>query len=131
MALSISYAHCAACTCRAGAASGRPDCATLSAERSPVVAEVPRAQLAGFQTDKGGWPEPSPRTAALKVPLNLRIDRKLDTHLKQRAAAAQIPTSALVPRLRRQAMREPGAPVLTEERVEAITRRVLAETKAG
>jgi antitoxin component of RelBE/YafQ-DinJ toxin-antitoxin module len=69
--------------------------------------------------------------AALEVPLNLRIDRKLDTQLKQRAAAAQIPTSALVRRLLRQAMREPGAPVLTEERVEAIVRRVLAETKGG
>lgn len=67
--------------------------------------------------------------AALEVPLNLRIDRKLDSQLKQRAAAAQIPTSALVRRLLRQAMREPDAPVLTEERVEAIARRVLAEAQ--
>ena len=68
-------------------------------------------------------------TSALEIPLNLRIDKKLEAQLKQRAAAAQIPTSALVRRLLRQAMREPDAPVLTEERVEAIARRVLAEAK--
>ena len=73
--------------------------------------------------------EAAETAAALEVPLNLRIDRKLDSQLRQRAAAAQIPTSALVRRLLRQAMREPDAPVLTEERVEAIARRVLAETK--
>ena len=73
--------------------------------------------------------EAAERAAALEVPLNLRIDKKLDAQLKQRAAAVQIPTSALVRRVLRQAMREPDAPVLTEERVEAIARRVLAEAK--
>jgi hypothetical protein len=73
--------------------------------------------------------EAAETAAALEVPLNLRIDRKLDTQLRQRAAAAQIPTSALVRRLLRQAMREPDALVLTEERVEAIARRVLAEAQ--
>jgi len=73
--------------------------------------------------------EAAETAAALEVPLNLRIDKKLDTQLKQRAAAAQIPTSALVRRLLRQAMREPDAPVLTEERVGTIARRVLAEAK--
>ena len=73
--------------------------------------------------------EAAETAAALEVPLNLRIDKKLDTQLKQRAAAAQIPTSALVRRLLRRAMREPDAAVLTEEQVEAIARRVLAEAK--
>jgi predicted HicB family RNase H-like nuclease len=73
--------------------------------------------------------EAAERAAVLEVPLNLRIDKQLDARLKQRAAAAQIPTSALVRRLLRQAMREPDAPVLTEEQVEAIARRVLAEAK--
>ena len=73
--------------------------------------------------------EAAETAAALEVPLNLRIDKKLDTQLKQRAAAAQIPTSALVRRLLRRAMHEPDTPVLTEEQVEAIARRVLAEAK--
>ncbi|MDN5919264.1 MAG: ribbon-helix-helix protein, CopG family [Pseudonocardia sp.] len=68
------------------------------------------------------------RNAALDVPLNLRIDRDLDAQLKQRAAAAQIPTSALVRRLLRQAVHAPAAPVLTVEQVEAIARRVVADT---
>lgn len=68
------------------------------------------------------------RNAALDVPLNLRIDRSLDAQLKQRAADAQIPISALVRRLLRQAVHDPGAPVLTVDQVEAIARRVLADT---
>ncbi|HEY5855068.1 MAG TPA: ribbon-helix-helix protein, CopG family [Aldersonia sp.] len=71
------------------------------------------------------------RDATLDVPLNLRIDRDLDAQLKRRAAAAQIPTSALVRRLLRQAMHDPDAPVLTVEQVEAIARRVLAESADG
>ena len=73
--------------------------------------------------------EAAERAAALEIPLNLRIDKQLDAQLKQRAAAAQIPTSALVRRLLRQAMREPDVPAITEERVEAIARRVVAEAK--
>jgi predicted HicB family RNase H-like nuclease len=68
------------------------------------------------------------RNAALDVPLNLRIDKDLDTRLKQQAAAAQIPTSALVRRLLRQAVHDPAASVLTVEQVEAIARRVVAES---
>ena len=68
------------------------------------------------------------RNAALDVPLNLRIDRDLDAELKRQAAAAQIPTSALVRRLLRQAVRDSGASVLTVEQVEAIARRVVAES---
>ena len=49
---------------------------------------------------------------------------------RQHPASAQIPTSALVRRLLRQAPREPGAPVLTEERAEAIAWTVLAEAQA-
>ncbi len=41
--------------------------------------------------------------AALDVPLHLRIDRELDVQLRQQAAEAHIPTSALVRRLLRQA----------------------------
>ena len=68
------------------------------------------------------------RNAALDVPLNLRIDRHLDEQLKRQAAAAQIPTSALVRRLLRQAVHDSGASVLTVEQVEAIARRVVAES---
>ena len=68
------------------------------------------------------------RNTALDVPLNLRIDKDLDTRLKQQAAAAQIPTSALVRRLLRQAVHDPAASVLTVEQVEAIARRVVAES---
>ena len=69
------------------------------------------------------------RQAALDVPLNLRIDRDLDAQLKRRAAAAGIPTSALVRRLLRQALHDRGAAVVTVEDVEAIARRVLAENR--
>lgn len=71
--------------------------------------------------------EAAERNATLDVPLNLRIDQELDFQLKRRAAAAQIPTSALVRQLLRQAVRNPDAPVLTVEDVEAIARRVLAD----
>jgi predicted HicB family RNase H-like nuclease len=68
------------------------------------------------------------RNTALDVPLNLRIDKNLDQRLKQQAAAAQIPTSALVRRLLREAIDGPGTSVLTTEQVEAIARRVVAES---
>lgn len=69
------------------------------------------------------------KNAALTIPLNLRIDAALDSQLKQRAAAAQIPTSALVRRLLREALNTSEAPVVTVEQVEAIARRVLAEAR--
>jgi predicted HicB family RNase H-like nuclease len=68
------------------------------------------------------------RNAALDMPLNLRIDKDLDAQLKRQAAAAQIPTSALVRRLLRQAVQDPSGQVLTVEQVEAIARRVVAES---
>ncbi|MGH3503588.1 MAG: ribbon-helix-helix protein, CopG family [Nocardioidaceae bacterium] len=86
----------------------------IRAEYAEEEAEAAEAEVAEHET-------------ALDVPLNLRIDRHLDAQLKREAAAAQIPTSALVRRLLRQALQEPQAPVLTVEQVEAIARRVLAE----
>ncbi|MGI9156936.1 MAG: alpha-hydroxy-acid oxidizing protein [Marmoricola sp.] len=68
------------------------------------------------------------RNATLDVPLNLRIDKELDAQLKRQAAAAQIPTSALVRRLLRQAVQDPSGQVHTVEQVEAIARRVVAES---
>jgi len=66
--------------------------------------------------------------AALNVPLNLRITKGLDAQLRQRAAAEQIPTSALVRRLLASAVQVVAtAPVLTVEQVEAIARRVATE----
>jgi len=43
--------------------------------------------------------EAAENAAALDVPLSLRITRELDGQLRRRAAAEQIPTSALVRRL--------------------------------
>jgi len=59
--------------------------------------------------------------------LDLRIDRELDTQLRRRAAAAQIPTSALVRRLLGQTVhgRDPDSP--TAAAVEDIARRVVRE----
>ena len=65
--------------------------------------------------------------AVLDVPLNLRIDKDLDAQLKQRATATQIPVSALVFRLLREAIVAPEAQSLTVEQVEQIARRVLTE----
>ncbi|MDQ2849423.1 MAG: ribbon-helix-helix protein, CopG family [Actinomycetota bacterium] len=67
------------------------------------------------------------RNAALEIPLNLRIDRELDTQLRHEAAAAQIPVSALVRRLLREAITHPETQPLTIEQVEQIARRVLNE----
>lgn len=88
---------------------------TIRAEYAEEEAEAAEAEIAEHN-------------AALDVPLNLRIDKDLDGQLKRQAAAAQIPTSALVRRLLRQAVHDPGASVLTEEQVEAIARRVVAES---
>lgn len=67
------------------------------------------------------------RNAALDIPLNLRIDKDLDTQLRRRAAQAQIPVSALVRRLLREATIHPETQALTVEQVEKIARRVLNE----
>ena len=69
--------------------------------------------------------------AALDVPLNLRITKSLDAQLRRRAAAEQIPTSALVRRLLTRSVQHDTAPVLTVEQVEAIARRVAGESVAS
>lgn len=96
--------------------------AHIDAEVAAVRADYAEEEAEAAET------EIAERTAALDVPLNLRIDRDLDAQLRQRAAAAQIPTSALVRRLLRAAVHDHTAPVLTVEQVEAIARRVLADT---
>lgn len=63
----------------------------------------------------------------LDVPLHLRITRGLDTELRQRAAAEQIPTSALVRRLLTKAVHDDRPGGLTETDVEEIARRVVVE----
>jgi hypothetical protein len=67
--------------------------------------------------------------AALDGPLNLRIDEDLDARLKQQAAAEQIPTSALVRRrLLRWAVGDIATSALKVEQVEAVARRVVAQS---
>jgi len=66
------------------------------------------------------------KAAALDVPLHLRIDRELDAQLRRQAAEAQLPTSALVRRLLRQAVRQPREQLTTAD-VESIARRVARE----
>ncbi len=75
--------------------------------------------------------EVAENAAALDVPLNLRITKSLDAQLRQRAAAEQIPTSALVRRLLTRSVQHDTAPVLTVEQVEAIVRRVAGESVAS
>jgi len=71
--------------------------------------------------------EVAEKAAALDVPLNLRITKGLDAQLRQRAAAEQIPTSALVRRLLTGAVQVGTSPALTVEQVEAIARRIVTE----
>lgn len=95
-------------------------------ERVDADVRAVRAEYAEEEAE-AAEAEVAERNTALDVPLNLRIDRQLDAHLKRQAAAAGIPTSALVRRLLRQALQDPRASVLTVEEVEAIARRVLAK----
>lgn len=67
------------------------------------------------------------RSVVLDVPLNLRIDKVLDAELRRRAAAAQVPVSALVRRLLREAVAQPETQTLTVEQVEQIARRIMSE----
>ena len=71
------------------------------------------------------------QNAALDVPLNLRITRGLDARLRRRAAAEQIPTSALVRRLLTQTVHDYRGGGLTEAEVEEIARRVVREEVRG
>lgn len=72
--------------------------------------------------------EAAENTAALDVPLSLRITKELDTQLRQRAAREQIPTSALVRRLLDQAVTSHGHGVFTVDEIEEIARRVYRES---
>jgi len=60
--------------------------------------------------------------------LSLRVPASLAAALKARAAAEQIPTSALVRRILTQAVQRSDAPVFTVEQVEQIARRVYRES---
>lgn len=86
----------------------------IRAEYAEEEAEAAEAEIAGH-------------SAVLDVPLNLRIDKDLDGQLRRRAAAAQIPVSALVRRLLRAGIAQPEAPTLTVEQVEQIARRIVRE----
>ncbi|MDQ2881154.1 MAG: hypothetical protein M3Y48_07890 [Actinomycetota bacterium] len=72
--------------------------------------------------------EAAENAAALDVAFSLRITKELDLQLRQRAAAEQVPPSALARRLLRDALRGGAAPVLSVEQVEQIARRVLRES---
>lgn len=72
--------------------------------------------------------EAAERASTLDVPLHLRISKEMDLKLRERAAAEQVPTSALVRRLLKGALEDGGASVLTIEQVEQIARRVLRES---
>ena len=92
--------------------------AAIRAEIAEEEAEAIEAEIA----EKAG---------ALEVPLHLRIDRELDHQLRQRAAEAQIPTSALVRRLLREAIEGQRRESPTLAQVEEIARRVAREELAG
>lgn len=75
--------------------------------------------------------EVAEKAGVLDIPLHLRIDRELDTQLRQRAAVAQIPTSALVRRLLREAIQGQRRESPTVSEIEQIARRVAREEIAG
>jgi hypothetical protein len=88
-----------------------------AAIRSEVAAEEAEAAEA----------EAAENAGTLDVPLHLRITRGLDAELRKRAAAEQIPTSALVRRLLNQAVHDYRSGGLSEADVEEIARRVVSE----
>jgi predicted DNA binding CopG/RHH family protein len=91
------------------------------ARRAEILAEYADEEAEAAEA------EVAENAATLDVPLNLRITRGLDTELRQRASAEQIPTSALVRRLLSQALHDTRSQVLTEADVEQIARRVIAD----
>lgn len=101
------------------------DDATIDAEVRAVRAEYADEEAEAAEN------EAAENAAALDVPLSLRITKDLDGQLRRRAAAEQIPTSALVRRLLSQAVHDRGLPVLTVEQVEQIVRRVVQESTSG
>lgn len=84
--------------------------------------EAIRAEIA-VEEAKAAEAEATENTAALDVPMHLRIDKELDQQLRRRANDEHIPTSALVRRLLRQAMQK-GTVGLSAADVEEIARRV-------
>lgn len=106
--------------CVAHALTARPRAGGIAAEYAEEEAEAAEIEAAE-------------NSAALDVPLNLRITKGLDAQLRRRAAAEQIPTSALVRRLLTRSVRDGAASALTEdqvEQVEGIARRVAHEPAA-
>jgi hypothetical protein len=96
------------------------------ARRAAILAEYAEEEAEAAEL------EIAQNAATLEVPLNLRITKGLDTQLRRRAAAEQIPTSALVRRLLIQALHDQAArPVLTVRQVEEIAHRVALETTGG
>jgi len=93
------------------------------ARRRAILAEYAEEEAEAAEA------EIAEKNAALEVPLNLRIDKELDRRLRRRAAAEQIPASALVRRLPRQAIHEHEPVGLTVEQVETIARQVAREER--
>jgi predicted HicB family RNase H-like nuclease len=91
------------------------------ARREAILAEYAEEEAEAAEA------EIAEKNAALEVPLTLRIDKELDRRLRRRAAAEQIPTSALVRRLLRQAIHEHQPVGLTVEQVETIARQIARE----
>lgn len=95
------------------------------ARREAILAEYAEEEAEAAEI------EVAQNAAALDVPLNLRITKSLDAQLRRRAAAEQIPTSALVRRLLTRSVQHDTAPVLTVEQVESIARRIASEAAAS
>lgn len=91
------------------------------ARRQAILAEYAEEEAEAAEA------EIAEKNAALDVPLNLRIDRGLDRELRRLASAEQIPTSALVRRLLRQAVSDERPGGMTAAEVEEIARRVARE----
>lgn len=100
---------------------------TRSARRArhqAILAEVAQEETESAEA------EVAEKVSLLDVPLHLRIDRELDTELRRRADAAQVPTSALVRRILRQAVSEHSSGLTTAD-VEDIARRVARQEILG
>ncbi|MGQ0629408.1 MAG: ribbon-helix-helix protein, CopG family [Sporichthyaceae bacterium] len=94
------------------------------ARHRAIRAEVAQEEAAAVEA------EVAEKVGALEVALHLRIDRDLDVELRRQAAAAHVPTSALIRRMLRQAVL-PRRDGLTATEVEAIARRVAREEFQG
>lgn len=77
---------------------------TVAAEVRAVRAEYAEEEAQAAES------EAAENAAALDVAFSLRITRELDTQLRQRAAAEQVPPSALVRRILRAALQGAAAP---------------------